>query len=284
MNEKFIELISNNYDDKYIEYLKELKEKPVAKKMIEILKEDDLTKRLNKWNDLEVKLSEIKDLNILSNPYYIGYGNPNSEILFLGKEKAFSVTNNPDLFFHESINNNKQWELSASKDNSTNLEFDPLIPTKYFKLKNSNFKIKKRTTWGMYCDLLKRKYSDELDISEDTFFQHCFTTEVNHKPSKTSKNETLDDRRLPILQNEFFKTFKYVIIGAINSIDKEGVKKIFGDDFIIDENKPIGKNKARSINITTFKNDRQKIILCNQLSGAAGWTEPAIQNLINEIR
>lgn len=283
MNEKFIDLISNNYDDKYIEYLKELKEKPVAKKMIEILKEDDLTKRLNKWNDLEIKLSDIKDLNTLSNPYYIGYGNPNSEILFLGKEKAFSITNNPDLFFHESISNNKQWEISTSKDNSANLEFDPLIPTNYFKSKNSNFKIKQSTTWGMYCNVLRQKYHTSTDISKDTFFKYCFTTEVNHKPSKTSKNETSDDRRLPILQNAFFKTFKYFIIGAMNSIDKEGVKKIFGDDFIIKEEK-IGLNKRGDIKIITFKKDNQKIILCNQLSGAAGWTTEAIENLVKEIQ
>jgi hypothetical protein len=280
MNKEFIELISNNYDDKYIEYLKELKEKPVAEKMIEILKEDDLTKRLIKWNDFEVKLTEIKDLNILCYPYYIGYGNPKSEILFLGKEKAFSITNNPDLFFHESINNNKQWEAKI-KNNNINLEFDPLLPTKYFKTKSSNFKIKQRTTWGMYCDVLQKKYPENENISQDTFFNYCFMTEVNHKPSKTSKNEMSDERRLPILQSAFFKTFKYVIIGAINSIDKEGVKKIFGEDFIIVDEE-IGETKIK--NITIFKNDRQKIILCNQLSGAAGWTTQQLVDLVKEIQ
>jgi hypothetical protein len=31
MNENLLTLFQNNYDDKYIEYLKELKEKPVTK-------------------------------------------------------------------------------------------------------------------------------------------------------------------------------------------------------------------------------------------------------------
>jgi hypothetical protein len=33
-----------------------------------------------------------------------------------------------------------------------------------------------------------------------------------------------------------------------------------------------------------FQNDTQKIILCNQLSGAAGWSNEEIANLINEIK
>lgn len=289
MNKEFIELISNNYDDKYIEYLKELKEKPIAKKMIEILKEDNLNKRLNKWNDFEVKLNEIKDLHALSNPYYIGYGNPNSEILFIGKEKAFSITNNPELFLHESINNNKQWENVIKNSNNYDLQFNPLFPQKYFESKISNYKIKKRHTWGMYCELVKAiteksEITSSSEIIENNFFNHCFTTEVNHIPSKYSLHTPSIKVREELLQHVFYKSFKYVIIGAIGSINLSQIKSIFDVDTNFEEIQISKKDGKRKRFIQVLKNDSQKIILCNQLSGAAGWTSEEISMLIAEIK
>ncbi|MBX9886555.1 MAG: hypothetical protein K2Y30_01310 [Flavobacteriaceae bacterium] len=289
MNKEFIKLISNNYDDKYLEYLKELKEKSVAKKMIEILKEDDLTKRLNKWNDFEVKLTEVKDLNILCNPYYIGYGNPNSEILFLGKEKAFSITNNPDLFFHESINNNKQWEYLIENRDLNDLKFSPLYPQQYFERIIPHYKIKKNHTWGVYCELVnaittKSDITTSSEILENNFFHHCFTTEVNHIPSKYSSHIKSSALRHELLQDAFFKSFKYVIIGAIGSIDPTQIKSIFD---IYNESEVIEiseKDSKRKRFIEVFKTDSQKIILCNQLSGAACWTSDEKSKLIAEIK
>lgn len=36
------------------------------------------------------------------NPYYVGFGNPNSKILILGKEKGFDI-NNLEQFKYESL-------------------------------------------------------------------------------------------------------------------------------------------------------------------------------------
>ena len=289
MNKEFIKLISNNYDDKYIEYLKELKEKPIAKKMVELLKEYDLNKRLNKWNVFEVKLTEIKDLHLLCNPYYIGYGNPNSEILFLGKEKAFNINNNPDLFLHESINNNKQWEYLIKNPHVNDLKFSPLYPQLYFENKNPDYKIKKNHTWGMYCELIKAitaksDITTSSKILENNFFNHCFTTEVNHIPSKYSSHTQSIKVRKELLQHAFYKSFKYVIIGAIGSIDVTQIKSIF-DIETESEKIQISKEGSKRVRfIEVFKNESQKIILCNQLSGAAGWTTEEKSKLINEIK
>ncbi|HEX8576103.1 MAG TPA: hypothetical protein VF677_07385, partial [Flavobacterium sp.] len=250
----------------------------------------DLSKRLLKWNDFEIKLREIKDLHLLCNPFYIGYGNPNSEILFLGKEKAFSIMNNPDLFLHESINNNKQWEYLIKGCNIDKLEFNPLFPQKYFEDRNSNYKIKKRHTWGMYSELVKAIINPEIKSGfregglENNFFRYCFATEVNHIPSKYSVHlQSIDDRK-ELLQHAFYKTFKYVIVGAIGSINITQIKTIFG---ITTESKQIQISKEgdkRKRFIEVIKNDSQKIILCNQLSGAAGWTSSEILSLIDKIK
>ncbi|MFV7235167.1 hypothetical protein [Flavobacterium sp. ZB4R12] len=286
-NEEFIELINNRYEEKYIDYLNKLPNNSLSEKMIKLLQEQDLTERLSKWNDFTLKLGEIKNLKYLSNPFYIGFGNPNAEILFLGKEKAFDIANSPDIFLHESINNNKHWEAIIKKNNRYDSVFNPLFPQLYHKEKN-NHKIKARDTWGMYSQIVKgitendtiTSSSDNLD---DNFFNHCFTTEVNHIPSKYSLHLKSQEDRKKLLQEPFYKRFKYVIIGAIGSINIDDIKNIFGSDLQI-ETIEIGENKRRKIEIKILKNETQKIILCNQLSGAAGWTTDAIKNLITEIK
>lgn len=289
LKKEFTELIKKDYDKKYISYLQGIKDKGLSKKMIELVQGKDLSERAVHWNDFEVKLNEIKDLHFLCNPYYIGYGNPNSEILFLGKEKAFNITNSPDLFLHESINNNKQWEYLIENYNVDDLEFSPLFPQKYFERKIPNYKIKKRHTWGMYCELVKAitdksEITSSSEILENNFFHHCFTTEVNHIPSKYSLHLRFVDGRKELLQHAFYKSFKYVIIGAIGSINLNQIKSIFD---INTESEKISISKEgdkRKRFIEVIKNDSQKIILCNQLSGAAGWTSDEISKLIAEVK
>ena len=286
---EFTALIKKEYDKKYISYLEGLKEKQFSKKMTELIQGNNLTERAVKWNDFEVKLTEIKDLHLLCNPYYIGYGNPNSEILFLGKEKAFNINNNPDLFLHESINNNKQWEYLIKNPHVNDLKFSPLYPQLYFENKNPDYKIKKNHTWGMYCELIKAitaksDITTSSKILENNFFHHCFTTEVNHIPSKYSSHIKSSALRHELLQHAFYKSFKYVIIGAIGSISPPQIKSIF-DIETESEKIQISKEGSKRVRfIEVFKNESQKIILCNQLSGAAGWTTEEKSKLINEIK
>ena len=44
------------------------------------------------------------------NPYYIGFGNPNAKILFIGKEKGFDKEKNLRQFEFESLLNPKEWK------------------------------------------------------------------------------------------------------------------------------------------------------------------------------
>lgn len=288
-NDAFLEIINDKYEEKYIDYLINPNKKPLSDKLISILKETEGSKRFEMWKDFTVKLDEIKDVKYLSNPFYIGYGNPNAEILFLGKEKAIDVIGNPEIFFHESINNIFQWEkLSVgNNDKGSMLEFNPLCPQLYHKVKN-NHTIKKRDTWGMYAKIVKGISSNE-EISHDNFFDFCFTTEVNHIPSKYSKGIRVCPERKELLQSKFYKNFKYVIIGAIGSITESEIKDIFGDSLEItqfnvsyEKEAPDDEDKKKRF-ITIFKKNNQKIILCNQLSGAAGWSNIQIENLIKKI-
>ncbi|HET8753802.1 MAG TPA: hypothetical protein VFM59_05515, partial [Salinimicrobium sp.] len=238
------------------------------------------------WNEMKVLITSFKELVHLANPYYLGYGNPDSNILFLGKEKAFNIYQNPELFIHESVNNTLQWKLIDQKKEKRNhydileeLGFNPLFPKCYFKQKT-----RKRHTWGIYSKIVegienKTDLLNETENYNNSFFSHCFLSEINHIPSRYSENRKLIEVRKNLLKSDFFKNFRTVIIGAKGYLTNDKIKEIFepeGEGEIIQlDNKEALKYR---------NNNGQTIIYCNQLSGAAGWTNKAINKLIKILK
>ena len=283
----------NQLQNKYIDHINNLTflDNTLREKIIKILSTKNQNDRSELWNNLLVKLENFKEIHSFSNPYYIGFGNPNSGILFLGKEKGFDIENRPDLFFLESIDNIKQWELlTAKKDFNTQdslyekLNFNPIFP----RLKHTQ-KISKRHTWGMYAHIISELKNlnhdtliNEVENYSNSLFNYCFMSEINYIPSKYSKGAKLSPLRKEFLSNEFYKKFPLVIIGAKNYLKAIDVCDIF-DAELSETNKEVGQNKARKIRIDIFKSNNQKIILSDHLSGAAGWTNNAISNLAGEL-
>lgn len=288
-------LFSKNINKTYIEYInnsEKLKNSELKKSFLDLLEEKNPIVRFEKWKNFKVNIYSIQEIPYLSNPFYIGFGNPSSDILFLGKEKGFDIEKHPDLFIHESINNTLQWELIlTSKKELTHyqqkeiLGFNPIFPRL-----NHPQKIPKRHTWGLYSQILaglKNLNHDnilkEKEVYENSLFFHCFMSEINFIPSKYSQGYKLSPIRKNFLSQEFYKQFPLVIIGAKGYLTQEDIMGIFSAKCIA-SNKKIGDNKSREITIDIFENQIQKIILCNQLSGAAGWTNDAINNLILESK
>lgn len=271
-----------NYQQNYLDYIIEVfiepNESELKEQLIQILKEDNSEKRFEYWQNIKLTFNQLKSLYKAANPFYIGFGNPNSEILFIGKEKAFNIYESPELFFHESINNLKQWE--NIKNGKNNDVFNPQNPLEYHSKKG--YRINKQNTWGFYDNLTKSLTNQTLH--SNTFFDNCFTTEINHIPSKYSDSLRILKSRKELLKETFFKNFKYVIIGAKGSVSEEEIKEIFNVEEDNEKNIELGKNKKTTFSITSFKNENQKIILCNQLSGATGWTKEIIEKLILEIK
>ena len=272
------------YQEQYIQYIKEQNIDEELKKLFTaILLENDLTKRQEMWDSIRIPLNQIKYLYKLANPFYVGFGNPESDILFIGKEKAFNITQNPESFLNESINNLLQWEALTEKKE---LNFNPKNPVPFYQMKYKH-KIKGRDTWGFYKNLTEKLVSENdntLKLEEDTFFNYCFTTEINHIPSKKTSNEQLIDQRVEFLKNEdFFKSFKYVIVGAKGSVSIDEIKNIFGQSRN-ETTVELGNNKRTTFFIDILEYPKQKIILCNQLSGSTGWTNEVLENLIEKIK
>ncbi|MFD0993168.1 hypothetical protein [Tenacibaculum geojense] len=108
-------------EKKYFEYIKNLELPLKAIEMMEILiNEKDENKRVIIWSNLSNCLDE-KELKLLANPFYIGFGNPNSDFLFLGQEKAFDPKANKELLLLESINNNYYWDIVMNTKKKPNI-------------------------------------------------------------------------------------------------------------------------------------------------------------------
>ena len=183
----------------------------------------------------------VKNANILSedfyknqeynmpNPFYIGFGNPNSEILILGKEKGFNIEENETQTFYESINNPKEWLFYVKNNVPFTLE------NKYI---NSGFynncfipyiqKINKSGhTWNKYGKLIQEIYPNE-EFENNLFLKKCFISEINHFPSKTSKIYNYDfENRLNFLKSDFYKKFRVIILACGNYLKRKKIEEIF---------------------------------------------------------
>ena len=99
-------LLSLNWEIKYYEYVNQLKfdDEELKKDFLELLQINEPLKREERWQKLKIRISNLKEASKLANPYYLGFGNPESDVLFIGKEKAFDIDKSPNLFLKERTN------------------------------------------------------------------------------------------------------------------------------------------------------------------------------------
>lgn len=291
MKEEFKSLISEDYNKKYIKYLKNdaftgvLQKAFKAESLIECeeIIQNELISYLNK-----------DQLKALANPFYVGFGNPNSDILIIGKEKAF-YPNNTKLLIKESINNYSQWSkilsntLTEKNQNEIceTLGFNPQLPKSYHK---GNFK--RTHTWSIISIIIKNIYKDEIlsltetSSLEKSIFNKCFLTELNFIPAKYHEGSGLSDERKQFLNNNFYKSFPIVIFSAKSyikgkyNIIKELFNSAYIDTFSLDT---IGDKRKREIKIEMFQSNSQTIFISNQLSGASGWSNKALDAFASHI-
>ena len=239
--------LASKYEALYQEYLlRELErnDNGYSEAIKGFILKDNYPDRLNLWNDFKNSLSDT-EISMLANPYYIGFGNPEAKVLFVGKELGFDPSKDIDLMFHESIQSTFQWsnlDLKSDEIQTRRLGFDPRIPTAY----NYGKKFYYRDSWGRYEAILKHLLDEdnmvlnESELIEKSVFNHCFLTERNHLPSKWTANLRSSTERARLLQEDFYKGFKYYIIAGDTNEDRDAVAHTFGfhdpsTEIIIDE-------------------------------------------------
>lgn len=293
MKEEFLELLETDYDKKYLEFINLLDLENTVK-VQSAFNKSDILERENRIRQEVIDNISPLEWKKLANPYYVGFGNPNSKILIIGKEKAFNF-DNKDLLIKESINNYIQWKEILSSysleenQNKVNKEigFSPVLPKAYH-----SGKTKGRHTWKIISELINQtikepKELEEINHLENSIFNECFLTELNYIPAKYNEGTGLTETRKQFLSQTFYKTFPVVIIGAKSYIKRkteEQIKEIFNAEYhseiYLDT---IGKTRRRNLVLKKYKSNTQTIFICDQLSGGSGWTKKSLTKFAEEI-
>lgn len=272
---------------KYRKYLESI---DPEMKGLAILKSDDLSERRAIWNSIKPELS-LKEKKQLANPFFIGYGDPKSDVLFLGKEKGFDLTGDHDLLLKESINNILQWQKIESDFQP---KFSPKFPRKNFP------DIKYNETWGTYCKIVKALYKGEdLHFNETknfelSFFSKCFLSEINYQPSKYSdgdpKRHDGFQMRQQFLRESILPNFKTIIIGAstyfsFTELDKlkSELSDLFGAVEVVEQSHYLDRFINPFQHFQTV-DKMQNIFLTTQLSGMNRWDEFKLQKFAERIK
>lgn len=160
------------------------------------------------------------DVVNLANPFYIGFGNPDADILFVGKEKGFNMVNKPvpnqphrdyiDKTFHESILNYFHWkEIVGTHHNISaynipnnyapafarvsQYDFCPLFPPAdhHYQVKYPQ-NIIPGHTWPC-CQVVFNAatgvtagFNQNNMLYQDSIFSKCFMTEISHISSRNA--------------------------------------------------------------------------------------------------
>ena len=232
---------------------------------IELLKTNDLKKRDEIWQTIQNKVEPSQ----IANPFYVGFGNPNSEILIIGKELGFDNLNKTQLF-NESIQNIFHWELYLKNGQLSIQHFNNCEMPYFCDLPN-----KEGHTWRKYDKLLKKILKKETN-EQFKFLEHCFLTEYNYLPSPTSNGKSILTReRKALLEHDFFKTFK-IIINNARAYDEGYMDKMFNVKWIKTD---CLDNSKRKYLLYINEMDNRKLIMIDQLSGA--WADDDLSQIAN---
>lgn len=164
----------------------------------------------------------------LPNPYYIGFGNPEADILILGKEQAYNQEHYTQLFF-ESINNPTEWFEKVENKICFNTKVYKENEQNYVNCFRPYMWRPKQTghTWNKYAKLLEKIYNTKFEGS--SFLEKSFISEVNHIPRETSENREYEhqERIQEILKHPYYKSFKVIILACGNYLTNKKIEEIF---------------------------------------------------------
>lgn len=169
--------------------------------------------------------------------FFLGSGNPNAKLLFIGKEAAIDSLNSSEQHKREICNNTQDWELNIQNNTQfsevdnwfVTPQYNPLYPykgqRKAVESRNENGDIiggKRGTsrTWFNYQKITDAIYFDGILLDTINFHEYAFLTELNQITGKYSKDvpkkirkESIEKRK-ELLQTPFFKDFPIIIVAV----------------------------------------------------------------------
>lgn len=203
---------------------------------------------------------------------YIGTGNPNSNILIVGKETAIASDSHEQIEREMELNF-KQWKDIAHRDafNQSGINerdwanHTPLYPYKGQLLKIDNgHNFGTSRTWYNYQKLINIVFNTPENNKID-FHEKVFITETNSIPShktKDAKTSSLGFRKEKLLSSEFIQSFPVVILAGVGYYEIgeniNEVESIFGVKFT---EKRLAGGKESQPYWVHYGSDRKKMLI-----------------------
>lgn len=253
-----------------------------------------------------------KEFNILLDHMsngYIGHGNPNAKILFIGQEPAIDREINEEDYKRDIAGNAEQWRNIvstgmgyASVDHSK-IEFgSPLHPwanQKYqvrSKLQDTVFRGEEGTsrTWYNYQKLINKIYdaysNERRPMTKDDyldFHRLSFHTDMsaaalkNHSTTDEGRNSVMERRYL--LSSDFFRKFP-IVIAAVGHFPRDTYGNTYFEDVFSVEfigNEDTGTGMWMNVSLRDNKNNPMLLIHTPQFGGAI--TDQYLDNVAKRV-
>lgn len=234
-----------------------------------------------------IELAKVKD-------FFIGTGNPNAKMLFIGKEAAIDSLKSSEQHKREISNNTTDW--NSNYQNNTQFSevnnwfvtpiYNPLYP--YQGQKNNIESRNKKgeitrgqggtsKTWFNYQKITDVIYFDEVPNDTINFHEYAFITELNQVTGNYSKNipkkirkESIEVRK-ELFKESFFKEFPITIVAVghyVRDFDID-LQKLFEMKFHEEDSKKLseGLNKEYiNVHYDDLEKPTKLLIHTNQLS------------------
>jgi hypothetical protein len=222
---------------------------------------------------------------------YIGTGNPNANILIIGKEAAHEP--GTTAFNHEIMPNFNYWksEQVFNQKNVSSIHekyvYSPLYPYKGQVLKINNCKnFGTSRTWYNYQKIYNLITGNDNN-QQINFHEGVFITEVNSTPSKKTYNantESIEYRKKCFLTSEFIGSFPIVIIGGVRYFEINDTKNEIEDIFNVkfEEQKFAAGNKKQPYWIH-WNNDKTKLLI-NTYQLSMGISDALLKEIVDVIK
>lgn len=150
--------------------------------------------------------------NAVDENCYVGTGNPNAKILFVGKESKITADNLEGRKIYSR--NANDWKLNV--DNNTCEYLNYPVPKDHELRKGWG-----RNTWSKYQKLTDIIFAKETNPFHVDFLENVFTTEMNDSPAEKAAladKSSLNKRKELFKNSKFIQQFPVVVLACSDYI------------------------------------------------------------------
>lgn len=225
---------------------------------------------------------------------FLGSGNPNAKILFVGKEAAINSIKATKQHEREITNNITDWVVNYQNNTQfsdvnnwfQNPIYNPLYP---YKGQKNNIESRNKEgdivrghggtskTWYNYQKITNKLYFDTAQNNDINFHEYAFITELNQVTGSYSKEvpkklrkESIEKRK-ELFKEPFFKDFPITIVAVGHyvrdfNIDLQDIFQMKFDEATSSKHSEGLSNEYINVHYDNEQNPTKLLIHTNQLS------------------